>query len=191
MKRCPWALTEISSNYHDHEWGVPVHDDYKLFEFLILEGAQAGLNWETILKKREAYREAFLEFEPARIANFNSVQIENLLLNPGIIRNRKKIESSIKNASVFLKLQDEFGSFNKYIWSFVGGKPIQNQFHDLSEIPAETELSIQISKDLKRRGMSFVGPTIMYAFMQAVGMVNDHLVDCCRHNEIIQMEQGK
>lgn len=191
MKRCPWALTEISSNYHDHEWGVPLHNDQKLFEFLVLEGAQAGLNWETILKKRETYREAFLEFEPARIANFNSVQVENLLLNPGIIRNRRKIESAIKNANVFLKIQDKFGSFNEYIWGFVGGKPIQNQFHGLSEIPAETDLSKQISKDLKQRGMSFVGPTIIYAFMQAVGMVNDHLVNCFRYNEIIQMEQGK
>lgn len=191
MTRCPWALTEISANYHDHEWGVPVHDDQKLFEFLILEGAQAGLNWETILKKREAYREAFMQFEPTHIANFNSVRIENLLLNPGIIRNRRKIESAIKNAKAFLNLKDEFGSFNNYIWGFVGGKPIHNQYHDLSEIPAETELSRQISKDLKRRGMSFVGSTIMYAFMQAVGMVNDHLVDCYRYTEIIQMEQGK
>lgn len=188
MTRCPWALTEISANYHDHEWGIPIHDDHKLFEFLILEGAQAGLNWETILKKREAYREAFMQFEPAQIANFNSVQIENLLLNPGIIRNRRKIESAIKNAKVFLKLQDEFGSFDEYLWGFVGGKPIQNQFNDLSEIPPETELSRQISKDLKQRGMSFVGPTIMYAFMQAVGMVNDHLVDCFRFIEISQME---
>jgi DNA-3-methyladenine glycosylase I len=188
MIRCPWASTEISSNYHDHEWGVPVHDDQKLFEFLVLEGAQAGLNWETILKKRQAYRDAFMDFEPARIANFNSVQIENMLLNPGIIRNRRKIESAIKNANVFLKIQDEFGSFDEYIWGFVGRKPIQNQFHVLSEIPVETELSSQISKDLKQRGMSFVGPTIMYAFMQAVGMVNDHLVDCYRFIEISQME---
>lgn len=188
MMRCPWAVSEISSNYHDHEWGVPVHDDQKLFEFLILEGAQAGLNWETILKKREAYREAFLEFEPTRIADFNSIQVENLLINPGIIRNRRKIESAVKNANVFLKIQDEFGSFDNYIWGYVSRKPIQNQFHDLSEIPAETELSRQISKDLKQRGMSFVGPTIMYAFMQAVGMVNDHLVGCYRFIEISQME---
>lgn len=186
--RCPWAVTEISSNYHDHEWGVPVHNDQKLFEFLILEGAQAGLNWETILKKREAYRDAFMKFEPARVARFDSIQIENLLLNPGIIRNRRKIESAIKNANVFLKIQDEFGGFDQYIWGFVGRKPIQNQFHDLSEIPAETELSRQISKDLKQHGMSFVGSTIMYAFMQAVGMVNDHLVECYRFNEISQME---
>ncbi len=188
MMRCPWASTEISSIYHDHEWGVPIHEDQKLLEFLILEGAQAGLNWETILKKRQAYREAFLEFEPAQIANFDSVQVENLLLNPGIIRNRRKIESAVKNANVFLKIQDEFGSFDEYIWGYVGRKPIQNHFHDLSEIPAETELSRQISKDLKQRGMSFVGPTIIYAFMQAVGMVNDHLLDCYRFNEISQME---
>jgi DNA-3-methyladenine glycosylase I len=191
MMRCRWASSELSSSYHDHEWCVPVHDDQNLFEFLILEGAQAGLNWETILKKREAYREAFMKFEPAQLAKFDSVQVENLLRNPGIIRYRRKIESTIKNANVFLKLQNEFGSFDEYIWGFVGRKPIQNHFHDLSEIPAETELSSQISKDLKKRGMSFVGPTIMYAFMQAIGMVNDHLVDCYRHNEIIQMEQGK
>jgi len=188
MTRCQWALSEISSHYHDNEWGVPVHNDQKLFEFLILEGAQAGLNWETILKKRPAYREAFLEFEPARVAKFDAIQADNLLLNPGIIRNRRKIESAIKNASVFLKIQDEFGSFDEYIWRFVGRKPIQNHFHDLLEIPAETELSRQISKDLKQRGMSFVGPTIMYAFMQAVGMVNDHLVECDRYLNISLME---
>jgi len=186
--RCPWAVSEISSNYHDREWGVPVHEDQKLFEFLILEGAQAGLNWETILKKRQAYREAFMEFDPEQIANFDSNKVENLLLNPGIIRNRRKIESAIKNANVFLKIQDEFGSFDDYIWGYVGRKPIQNQFHDLSEIPAETELSRQISKDLKQRGMSFVGPTIMYAFIQAVGLVNDHLVECYRYLELSQME---
>ncbi len=188
MMRCPWAISEISSDYHDHEWGIPVHDDQKLFEFLSLEGAQAGLNWETILRKREAYREAFMEFKPERVARFDSIQVENLLLNSGIIRNRRKIESAIKNANVFLKIQDEFGSFDEYIWGFVGRKPIQNQFRDLSEIPAETELSRQISKDLKQRGMSFVGPTIMYAFMQAVGMVNDHLIECYRFNEVSQME---
>ncbi|MBE0688028.1 MAG: DNA-3-methyladenine glycosylase I [Anaerolineaceae bacterium] len=188
MMRCPWALSEISSNYHDHEWGVPVHDDQKLFEFLILEGAQAGLNWETILKKRAAYREAFMEFEPARVAKFDSPQVEELLLNPGIIRNRRKIESAVKNANVFLKIQDEFGSFDEYIWGFVSRKPKQNQFFSLSEIPAETELSRQISKDLKQRGMSFVGPTIMYAFMQATGIVNDHLVECFRYFEVSQME---
>lgn len=191
MMRCPWAVSEISSNYHDHEWGVPVHDDQKLFEFLILEGAQAGLNWETILKKRQAYREAFMEFDPEQIANFDSSQVENLLLNPGIIRNRRKIESAIRNARAFLMIQDEFGSFDDYIWRFTEGKPIQNRFQSLSEIPAETILSVKISKELKQRGMNFVGPTIMYAFMQAVGMVNDHLVDCYRYNEIIQMEQGK
>lgn len=188
MMRCPWAVSEISSNYHDHEWGVPVHDDQKLFEFLILEGAQAGLNWETILKKRNAYRVAFMGFEPLQIANFDSIQVENLLLNPGIIRNRRKVESAIKNANVFLKIQDEFGSFDQYIWDYVDRKPIQNQLHSLSEIPAETELSRQISKDLKHHGMSFVGPTIMYAYMQAVGLVNDHLVACYRYNEVAKME---
>ncbi|PKO07133.1 MAG: DNA-3-methyladenine glycosylase I [Chloroflexi bacterium HGW-Chloroflexi-3] len=188
MMRCPWALSELSSSYHDHEWGVPVHDDKILFEFLILEGAQAGLNWETILKKRAAYRDAYMKFEPAQIAKFDSVQVENLLRNPGIIRNRRKIESAIKNANVFLKIQAEFGSFDEYIWDFVDRKPIQNRFLGLSEIPAETDLSRQISKDLKQRGMSFVGPTIMYAFMQAVGMVNDHLVECYRFLEVSQME---
>lgn len=187
MLRCPWAKSEIAIEYHDHEWGVPVHDDHKLFEFLILEGAQAGLNWETILKKREAYREAFAEFEPARIAQFNATQVENLLNNPGIIRNRRKIESAIQNAAVFLKIQDEIGSFSNYIWGFVNGKPIQNRFYRLADVPAETDLSRQLSKDLKQRGMSFVGPTILYAFMQAVGMVNDHLVECYRYNEISQM----
>jgi DNA-3-methyladenine glycosylase I len=188
MIRCPWANSEISSNYHDQEWGVPVHDDRKLFEFLILEGAQAGLNWETILKKREAYREAFAEFEPAQVAQFEALQVEKLLQNPGIIRNRRKIKSAIQNAAVFIKIQNEFNSFDQYIWGFVGGKPIQNHFHSLSEIPSETDLSRQISKDLKQRGMSFVGPTIMYAFMQATGMLNDHLKDCYRFNEIRQME---
>ena len=184
MTRCPWAATEISIRYHDVEWGVPLHDDQKLFEFLILEGAQAGLNWETILKKREAYNKAFLAFNPSNVALFDNAEVENLMNNPGIIRNRRKIESAIKNAKVFLTIQAEFGSFDQYIWGFVGGKPIINQFKTLSELPAETDLSKKISKDLMARGMSFVGPTIIYAFMQAVGMVNDHLVDCHRYAEI-------
>ncbi|MDX9850759.1 MAG: DNA-3-methyladenine glycosylase I [Anaerolineaceae bacterium] len=188
MIRCPWAISEISTNYHDMEWGVPLHADQKLFEFLILEGAQAGLNWETILKKRAAYQNAFANFEPARIAQFDANQVEKLLNNPGIIRNRRKIESAIQNAAVFIKIQEEFNSFNQYVWGFVDGKPIQNNFHHFSEVPAETELSRRLSKDLKQRGMSFVGPTIMYAFMQAIGMVNDHLVECYRFNEINQME---
>lgn len=184
MTRCPWAATEISIRYHDVEWGVPLHDDQKLFEFLILEGAQAGLNWETILKKREAYNKAFHAFNPSKVALFDNAEIETLMNNPGIIRNRRKIESAIKNAKVFLSIQAEFGSFDQYIWGFVGGKPIINQFTTLFELPAETDLSKKISKDLKDRGMSFVGPTIIYAFMQAVGMVNDHLVDCNRYAEI-------
>lgn len=184
MTRCPWAVTEISIRYHDVEWGVPLHDDQKLFEFLILEGAQAGLNWETILKKREAYNKAFYAFNPSKVALFDNAEVENLMNNPGIIRNRRKIESAIKNAEVFLSIQAEFGSFDQYIWGFVGGNPIINQFKTLSELPAETDLSKKISKDLKDRGMSFVGPTIIYAFMQAVGMVNDHLVDCHRYAEI-------
>lgn len=188
MIRCPWAESEISIMYHDHEWGVPVHDDQKLFEFLILEGAQAGLNWETILKKRAAYREAFAEFDVASVADFDAASVENLLNNPGIIRNRRKIRSAIQNASVFMKIQDEFGSFNYYIWGFVNGKPIQNNFQKLADIPAQTEHSKLISKDLKNRGMSFVGPTILYAFMQAIGMVNDHILQCYRYHEISQME---
>ena len=191
MKRCSWASGEYLCPYHDQEWGVPIHDDQKLFEFLILEGAQAGLNWNTILMKRLAYRTAFDGFDPEKIAQFDLKQVNELLLNPGIIRNHRKIESAIRNAQVFLKIQAEFGSFDEYVWRFVDGKPIRNQFQTLSEIPAETTLSGQISKDLKERGMNFVGPTIMYAFMQAVGMVNDHLVDCYRYNEINEMEQQR
>lgn len=188
IMRCPWAINEISINYHDHEWGVPVHSDQKLFEFLILESAQAGLNWETILKKRQAYREAFAEFEPAHVAQFNTIEVEKLVNNSGIIRNHRKIKSAIQNAAVFIKIQEEFNSFDQYIWGFVGGKPIQNHFRHSSQIPSETDLSRQISKELKQRGMSFVGPTIMYAFMQATGMVNDHLMECHRFNEVSQME---
>jgi DNA-3-methyladenine glycosylase I len=189
MKRCPWASGEYLGIYHDQEWGVPLHDDHKFFEFLILEGAQAGLNWNTILMKRSAYRTAFDGFDPEKIAQYDLERINDLLLNPGIIRNRRKIESAIRNAQAFLKIQAEFGSFDQYIWRFVDGKQIRNQFQTLSEIPAETTLSGQISKDLKNRGMNFIGPTILYAFMQAVGMVNDHLVDCFRYNEIDQMEK--
>lgn len=186
MHRCAWAVSEISINYHDLEWGVALHDDQKLFEFLVLEGAQAGLNWETILKKRAAYREAFDHFDPKIVADYGSEKIEVLLSNIGIIRNRLKIMSAVRNAQVFLKIQAEFGSFDQYLWEFVNGRPIHNGFHSLSEIPAQTDLSVQISKDLKARGMNFVGPTIMYAYMQAVGLVNDHTVDCFRYDELLK-----
>jgi len=190
MKRCAWAVSEISTIYHDREWGVPIHDDHKLFEFLILEGAQAGLNWETILKKREAYRLSFDNFDPSRVSSYDDLMINSLLDNPGIIRNRRKVESAVRNAQMFIKIQQEFGSFNEYIWNFVDGKPLQSNLQSLSEMPAETDLSKQISLDLRKRGMNFVGPTIMYAFMQAVGMVNDHTIDCFRHQEIQKMEKS-
>ncbi len=180
-RRCPWAKTEQYIEYHDKEWGVPVHDDRTLFEFLILEGAQAGLSWEMILKKRENYREAFDHFDPAIVAKYGKRKRHSLLLNPGIIRNRLKIEAAIQNAKVFLAIQQEFGTFDKYIWGFVGHKPMQNARKSMAEVPACTPESDAMSKDLKRRGFKFVGSTICYAFMQAVGMVNDHLIECFRH----------
>lgn len=186
MKRCEWGDgSDIYRKYHDEEWGVPVYDDQKLFEFLILESAQAGLSWITILKRREGYRTAFADFNPNVIAKFNSEKIEELMHDTGIIRNRRKIESAINNAKSFLKIQSEFGSFSKYIWNYVGGKPVVNHFKELSEIPAKTELSEKISKDFKKRGFSFLGPTVMYAYMQATGMVNDHLEYCFRYTELI------
>ena len=178
--RCPWAVSEAMIAYHDREWGVPLHDDRRLFEFLILEGAQAGLSWETILRKREAYREAFDDFDAARIARYTSKKLEKLLSNPGIIRNRLKIDSAVRNARAFLKVQDEFDSFDRYIWQFVGGKPIVNRWASLKQVPPRTSESDAMSKDLQRRGFNFVGSTICYAFMQATGMVNDHLVGCPR-----------
>ncbi|UGV41882.1 DNA-3-methyladenine glycosylase I [Methanococcoides orientis] len=182
--RCEWAnANDLEIEYHDSQWGVPVHDDRILFEFLILEGAQAGLSWNTILKRRASYKEAFDDFDFNKIAAYDGAKIEELMQNSGIIRNRRKIMSSIKNASSFIEIRDEFGSFNKYIWSFVHYRPIQNSFKSMSEIPATTELSEKISKDLKKRGFSFVGPTIVYAFMQAVGMVNDHVIGCFRYEE--------
>lgn len=184
MMRCPWATGELMTAYHDHEWGTPIHDDQQLFEFLVLEGAQAGLSWSTILNKRAAYRSAFDNFDPKSVAKFGKNEIEELMNNSGIVRNRRKIESAIKNAKVFLSIQENFGSFDNYIWGFVNGNPINNRYASLAEIPAETDLSKTISKDLKARGMSFVGPTIIYAFMQAIGIVNDHLVDCFRYSEI-------
>ena len=187
MHRCSWSTNEeIYIRYHDEEWGVPVHDDRKLFEFLILEGAQAGLSWITILKRREAYRDAFDQFDPEKVARYDDAKIAELMQRSDIIRNRLKINAAVTNARAFLRVQDEFGSFDKYIWSFVNGKPIQNQWKMMSEIPAQTPLSVKLSKDLKKRGFKFVGPTIMYAHMQATGMVNDHLVDCFRHREVAQ-----
>lgn len=182
--RCEWAQSELMTRYHDEEWGVPVHDDRRLFEFLILEGAQAGLSWETILKKRDAYRTAFDGFDAKTIAEYDSRKIRRLLADPGIIRNRIKIGAAIDNARAFLAVQREFGSFDAYIWRFVGDKPKVNRRRSLKEIPARTRESDAMSKDLKRRGFRFVGSTICYAFMQAVGMVNDHTVRCFRYKQL-------
>jgi DNA-3-methyladenine glycosylase I len=181
MPRCPWARTDLSIAYHDREWGVPVHDDRVLFEFLVLEGAQAGLSWETILRKRARYHEAFDRFDPARVARYRPARIARLLEDPGIVRNRLKVESAVTNAQAFLKLQEEHGSFDGFIWSFVGGAPILNRRRTPADIPAATPESDAISKALRGRGFRFVGSTICYAFMQAVGMVDDHLVSCPRH----------
>ena len=183
--RCEWVGDDpLYIRYHDEEWGVPVHSDQKLFEFLILEGAQAGLSWSTILKKRENYREAFAGFDPDKIARFDDEKAEELLQNPGIVRNRLKVESAIRNARSVVEIQDEFGSLDAFLWQFVGGDPIQNEWKRLKDVPAETDESKRMSKELKRRGLNFVGPTICYAFMQAVGMVNDHTIDCFRHAEL-------
>jgi DNA-3-methyladenine glycosylase I len=187
-KRCTWCGEEpIYVDYHDKEWGVPLHDENQLFEFLILEGAQAGLSWITILKKRYAYRKAYHYFDVEKVARFNSRSVERLLNNAGIVRNRLKIEASITNARAFLDIQDEYGSFDKYIWEYVNGTPIKNKFNTLKQIPASTSLSDTISKDLKKRGFKFVGSTIVYAFMQATGMVNDHIADCYRYKEIAKL----
>ena len=182
--RCPWAKGEQYVAYHDLEWGVPVHDDRLLFEFLILEGAQAGLSWATILKKRANYREAFDNFDPAIVARYGNRKQARLLANEGIVRNRLKIESAIDNAKAFLAVQDEAGTFDSYIWRFVDGRPRQNAWSSIKAVPARTEESDAMSKDLKRRGFRFVGSTICYAFMQATGMVNDHLAECFRHSEL-------
>ena len=182
--RCEWAQkSEIYSKYHDEEWGKPLHDDQKLFEFLILEGMQAGLSWLTILKKREAFRAAYENFDVRKVARFDKQKVEELMSDTGIIRNRMKIEASISNARCFLDIVDEFGSFDRYIWGFVNQKPIVNRWTKLSEIPAKTDLSDRISEDLKRRGFKFVGSTIVYSHMQATGMVNDHLTNCFCHPE--------
>ncbi|MCE9652130.1 MAG: DNA-3-methyladenine glycosylase I [Nitrosarchaeum sp.] len=176
--RCSWAKDELNIVYHDEEWGNPQHDDQKLFEFIILEGAQAGLTWSTILKRREGYRKAFSNFVPLKVSKYTSKHVEKLLDNSEIIRNRLKINSAINNAKQFLKIQKEFGSFDNYVWSFVNHKPIKNNFKKLSDVPASSPISEKMSKDLKSHGFSFVGPTICYAFMQAIGMVNDHTSDC-------------
>jgi DNA-3-methyladenine glycosylase I len=183
--RCAWSASDpLYIQYHDEEWGVPLHDERALFEFLVLEGAQAGLSWITILRKRENYRKAFDNFDPAKVARYESKKFDKLMNDAGIVRNRQKIQAAIDNARAFLKVQDEFGSFDKYIWGFVDGKPIRNEWRTLKEIPAKTPLSETISKDLIRRGFRFVGPTIVYAHMQATGMVNDHLVDCFRYKKL-------
>ena len=184
MKRCEWATSELGIVYHDEEWGVPVHDDRTLFEFLILEGAQAGLSWETSLKKRETYRSAFDGFDAEAIARYGQRKVKQLLADPGIVRNKLKVAAAIKNAEAFLATQDEFGSFDAYIWGFVEGEPIKNACRSLKELPAQTPESEAMSKDLLKRGFKFVGPTICYAFMQAVGMVNDHVVDCFRYDQV-------
>ena len=184
MRRCEWAKNDLYIAYHDREWGVPVHDDHVLFEFLILEGMQAGLSWETILRKRDNYRVAFDNFEVSAVASYKQPKVLQLLANPGIIRNRLKIEAAILNARLFLAVQEEFGSFDEYVWEFVGGRPIQNKWKSPKEVPTSTAEANALSKDLRRRGFKFVGPTICYAFMQATGMVNDHLVQCFRHKEL-------
>jgi DNA-3-methyladenine glycosylase I len=191
MPRCPWATTEPNITYHDKEWGVPVHDDQMLLEFLILEGAQAGLSWTTILKKREDYRKAFDGFHADKIARYSTFDVRRLLGDDGIVRNRLKIAATIQNAKMFLAVREEFGSFDAYLWSFVGGKPIQNRWRKMAEVPARTVESDAMSRDLLRRGFKFVGSTICYALMQATGMVNDHLVTCPRHVEVGALSRRK
>ncbi len=187
--RCSWCLGfDQYIEYHDKEWGVPVHDDLVHFEFLILEGAQAGLSWSTILKKRDGYRKAFAQFDPVKVARFSTAKIEKLLLNPGIVRNKLKVNAAVVNAQKFLEVQKEFGSFDKYIWSFVGGKPIINKWKAMKELPATSAESDALSKDLKLRGFKFVGSTVIYAHMQACGLINDHLMDCFRYHEIKKLK---
>lgn len=185
IKRCPWSLKDqLYIDYHDKEWGTPLHDDEELFEFLVLEGVQAGLSWYTVLKKRENYRKAFDNFDPEKVAKYSSKKIEKLLQNEGLVRNKLKINSAVNNAKAFIKVQKQFGSFDKYIWSFVNYKPIINKWKTIKQVPAKTKLSDEISKDLKNRGFSFVGSTICYAYMQTLGIVNDHLTDCFRYKEL-------
>ena len=184
LTRCAWATTPLGIKYHDEEWGVPLHDDRQLFEFLILEGAQAGLSWELILNRRESYREAFDRFNPAVVAAYDDEKVAELLSNPGIVRNRQKVAAAIGNARAFLEVQQEWGSFNAYIWGFVDGAPFRNAWQSLDQVPATTPLSESMSRDMRRRGFRFVGPTICYAFMQATGMVNDHTTNCFRYREV-------
>ncbi len=189
MARCGWAKTPLYETYHDTEWGVPLHDDQLLFEFLVLEGAQAGLSWETILKKRDNYRKAFDNFDPQKVARYTDKKFEKLMQDPGIVRNKLKIASAITNAKAFLVVQKEHGTFDKYIWSFINHTPIQNSWPTLKHIPPRTDLSDTISKDLKKRGFTFVGSTIIYAHMQATGMVNDHILTCPRHKEVAKLSK--
>ena len=184
IQRCPWAVDELYAAYHDTEWGVPLHEDQKLFESLVLEGAQAGLSWHTVLKKRENYRVAFNQFDPGKVAHYTAAKVARLLSNPGIIRNKLKVAAAIHNAKAFLRVQEEFGSFDAYIWRFVDGRPIINHWRSLKELPARTKESESLSRDLIQRGFKYVGPTICYAHMQATGMVNDHLVSCFRHQQL-------
>ena len=184
VTRCAWANNELAIRYHDEEWGVPVHDDRTLFEFLVLEGAQAGLSWDTILKKREHYRIVFDDFDPKRVAHYTPRKVERLLADPGIIRNRLKVVSAVENAKAFLAVQKEAGSFNAYVWQFVDDQPRRNRWRSLKQVPAHTAESDAMSKDLKKRGFSFVGSTICYAFMQATGMVNDHVQSCFRYSQL-------
>ncbi|HTS19380.1 MAG TPA: DNA-3-methyladenine glycosylase I [Verrucomicrobiae bacterium] len=190
--RCHWCLGHpIMTQYHDTEWGLPLHDDRKLFEFLVLDAAQAGLSWQTVLLKRENYRRAFDNFDAEKVARYSAKHIEKLLLDPGIVRNRLKVNSAVTNAQAFLKVRDEFGSFDRYIWQFVGGKPLVNRLQSLKNIPATSKESEAMSKDMKRRGFTFCGSTICYAFMQAAGLVNDHLVACFRHGEVLETTSRK
>ena len=184
IQRCPWAVDELYAAYHDTEWGVPLHEDQELFEFLVLEGAQAGLSWHTVLKKRENYRVAFNQFDPEKVAHYTAAKVARLLSNPGIIRNKLKVAAAIHNAKAFLRVQEEFGSFDAYIWRFVDGRPIINHWRSLKELPARTKESESLSRDLIQRGFKFVGPTTCYAHMQATGMVNDHLLSCFRHRQL-------
>lgn len=190
MRRCPWCeKTDIERAYHDNEWGVPVFSDEKQFEFLVLESAQAGLSWLTVLRKRENYRRLYDGFDPEKVARYGEEKIQKLMSDSGIIRNRKKIEASINNAVRFLEIRDEFGSFSDYLWGFTGGAPVINAWEELSEIPALTELSVTVSRDLKKRGFRFMGPTIVYSHLQATGVVNDHLVWCFRYDEILSLSE--
>ena len=184
LKRCEWAKTDLMVVYHDQEWGVPLHEDRGLFELLMLEGAQAGLSWETILRKREGYREAFDNFDAEKIAAYGRDQVEELLKDPGIVRNRLKVQAFVHNAAACLTVQQQFGSFDAYVWKVVGGKTVRNAWKELAQVPAKTDLSDTLSAGLKRQGFKFVGPTVCYAFLQAAGLVNDHLVDCFRYREV-------